>query len=70
MILSAAAMLDWLGRKHEDARLLDAAGRIRRATEEALASGCLTADLKGGATTRDVTEFLCRALAPKETCEA
>ncbi|SNT76219.1 isocitrate/isopropylmalate dehydrogenase family protein [Paracoccus seriniphilus] len=63
MVLSAASMLDWLGHRHDDARLLDAAARIRRATEEALASGCLTTDLKGSATTRAVTDILCRALA-------
>lgn len=63
MVLSAASMLDWLGHRHDDARLLDAGARMRRATEEALASGCLTADLKGSATTREVTDILCQALA-------
>jgi len=66
MVLSAAAMLDWLGRKHDDERLLDAGERIRRVTEGALSAGCLTTDLKGGATTREVTNFLCQALASKE----
>ena len=70
MVLSAVAMLDWLGHRHGDARLLDAGKRIFAATEMALASGCLTADLKGSASTREVTEVLCRALRLSETCDA
>lgn len=63
MVLSAAAMLDWLGHKHDDRRLLDAAARIRGATDEAMAEGCLTPDLKGGATTSQVIERLVEKVA-------
>ncbi|WP_206420113.1 isocitrate/isopropylmalate dehydrogenase family protein [Minwuia thermotolerans] len=52
MILSAALMLDWLGRRREDERLQRAASAIERAVEAALGSGAArTRDLGGKATT-------------------
>lgn len=62
-ILSAASMLDWLGHKHGDERLNQAAARIRRVTEDCLANGLLSADLKGRAATSEITHSVCDRLA-------
>ncbi|BCG71759.1 3-isopropylmalate dehydrogenase [Mesorhizobium sp. 113-1-2] len=62
-ILSAASMLDWLGHKHQDGRLNQAAERIRGVTEACLAGGLLSADLKGSASTREITHSVCDRLA-------
>ncbi|RUZ80282.1 isocitrate/isopropylmalate dehydrogenase family protein [Mesorhizobium sp. M7A.F.Ca.US.006.01.1.1] len=62
-ILSAASMLDWLGHKHGDERLNQAAARIRRVTEDCLANGLLSADLKGRASTSEITLSVCDRLA-------
>lgn len=62
-ILSAASMLDWLGHKHGDERLNQAAARIRRVTEDCLANGLLSADLKGRASTSEITHSICDRLA-------
>ncbi|RWH73603.1 isocitrate/isopropylmalate dehydrogenase family protein [Mesorhizobium sp.] len=62
-ILSAAAMLDWLGRGHGDERLLRAAEQIRRVTEACLAGGLLSADLKGKSSTAEITGNVCDRLA-------
>ena len=56
-------MLDWLGHKHQDGRLNQAAERIRGVTEDCLASGLLSADLKGSASTREITHSVCDRLA-------
>lgn len=48
-ILSAVSMLDWLGRRNEDARLSAGAVRLRAATESSIRDGVLTRDLKGQA---------------------
>ncbi|MBN9219893.1 MAG: isocitrate/isopropylmalate dehydrogenase family protein [Mesorhizobium sp.] len=64
-ILSAASMLDWLGHKHGDARLNEAADRIRTVTESCLAGGLLSADLKGKSSTREITQAVCERLADK-----
>jgi 3-isopropylmalate dehydrogenase len=62
-ILSAASMLDWLGHTHGDEKLNQAADRIRGVTETCLAGGLLSADLKGMASTRDITHSVCDRLA-------
>ncbi len=62
-VLSAAAMLDWLGTKHADRTLSEAAADIRNVTNTALASGCLSADLRGSWKSTDITQFLCERLA-------
>ncbi|SCB35610.1 isocitrate/isopropylmalate dehydrogenase family protein [Rhizobium multihospitium] len=62
-VLSAAAMLDWLGTKHADRVLCEAATNIRNVTNTALASGCLSADLHGSWKSADITQFLCERLA-------
>jgi isocitrate dehydrogenase (NAD+) len=56
LILSGAMLLDHLGER-------DAAGRIRRGIESALAGGqTLTPDLGGVASTTELTQSICRAL--------
>ncbi len=63
-ILSAAAMLRWLGERHQDERLTRAALRVEGAVDAAMASpGGLTRDLGGTATTSDVTQRVIDALA-------
>ena len=52
MILSGAMLLRWLGAKHSDPRMLDAAARIDSAVDAVVRSGTATADLGGTATTR------------------
>ena len=56
-ILSAALMLEWLGKRHDDARLTAAASVIEQSVSRALLepSG-LTRDLGGKASTTDVTK--------------
>ncbi|MDJ0896311.1 MAG: isocitrate/isopropylmalate family dehydrogenase [Alphaproteobacteria bacterium] len=49
MILSAAMMLDWLGRRHDDADLVDAGGRLSAAVDAAYAPGTLAPVEFGGA---------------------
>lgn len=52
MILSVALMLDWLGRKRDDQRMVQAGAAIENAVQSALASGgALTGDLGGSAGT-------------------
>ena len=63
MVLSAAAMLDWLADVHVDPRLSDAAARIRQVSVAALAAGYLTSDLGGSASTVDIERQLCGSLA-------
>ena len=56
MIVSTAMLLDWLGRRHGDARLERAARRIEDAVDVTLrASEHRTADLGGSASTRALT---------------
>jgi 3-isopropylmalate dehydrogenase len=60
MILSAAMMLDWLGERHDDARLSAAARRIETAVDAAFASGRLLPIELGG---RDGTAAIASAVA-------
>ncbi|MEO6595502.1 MAG: isocitrate/isopropylmalate family dehydrogenase, partial [Planctomycetota bacterium] len=61
-ILSAAFMLRWLGERHGDATLTQAADRIERAVSVVLANGSgLTCDIGGKAGTRAATAAVCRA---------
>lgn len=62
-ILSAASMLDWLGHRHHDGKLNQAAKRITSVTEACLAGGLLSGDLKGSASTRQITHAVCDGLA-------
>lgn len=54
IILSGAMLLEWLGRKHGDARMLLAASRIEVAVNEVVRAGTFTADLGGTASTAAV----------------
>ena len=49
MFLSAAMMLDWLGRRHDDTALVEAGARFTRAVKEAFAGGDLVPFELGGA---------------------
>jgi 3-isopropylmalate dehydrogenase len=56
-ILSAAMMLDWLGRRQGHAALIAAAGRVQRAVADVLGEGkTRPVDQGGSATTREVGE--------------
>jgi len=62
-VLSSALMLRWLGERHDDRSLIDAAGRIEGAVEQVLASGAgLTRDIGGTATTTEVVSLLSKLL--------
>jgi len=54
MILSAAMMLDWLGREHATPQLREDATRLEAAVEAVIAAGnARTADMGGSATTQE-----------------
>ena len=55
MILSAGMLLDWLGRRHGDERLVDAAVRVEDGVRAAVRSGVSTRDLGGDASTDEFT---------------
>ncbi|MBY6265890.1 isocitrate/isopropylmalate dehydrogenase family protein [Azospirillum sp. 412522] len=64
-VLAGAMMLDWLGRRHEDRRLLDAARRIELAVHDALAQrNALSGDIGGTMGSAGITGILCANLAP------
>jgi 3-isopropylmalate dehydrogenase len=54
MILSGAMLLDWLGSRNGDDAAVRAARRIDEAVAETVASGVVTPDMAGSASTRDV----------------
>jgi 3-isopropylmalate dehydrogenase len=56
MILSAGMLLDWLGTRHGDDRLLDAAARVDGGVRAAVRSGVSTRDLGGQASTDEFTD--------------
>jgi 3-isopropylmalate dehydrogenase len=56
-------MLRWLGDRHADASLSEAADRIERAVELTLSQGqAIPRDLGGQASCSDVTQAICRNL--------
>ncbi len=62
-ILSAAMLLDWLGRRHEHAGLIEAGRRIDSAVAEVLGAGkALPVDQGGSATTAEVGDAIAAAL--------
>ncbi|MCX7223332.1 MAG: isocitrate/isopropylmalate family dehydrogenase, partial [Burkholderiales bacterium] len=62
-VLSGSFMLRWLGDRHTDQRLLDAAQRVDRAVELTLAQGkAIPRDLGGLASCSEVTQEICRNL--------
>jgi 3-isopropylmalate dehydrogenase len=63
IVLSAVLMLRWLGERHADRSLIEAADTVERAVERVLASGAgLTRDLGGTATTTDVVRLVAEAV--------
>lgn len=64
-ILSGAAMLQWLGERHSDQRLLLAAAAVEHGVSAAMRSpNGLTRDLGGTATTSGITELVIGNLSP------
>jgi 3-isopropylmalate dehydrogenase len=62
-VLASALMLNWLGRRHADPRLVEAAGRIEAAVNYALADkSVLSGDIGGTAGSQEITEVLCTRL--------
>ena len=63
-ILSAAMMLDWLGRRHAHRGLIDAAARIERAVAAVLGdAGTVPVDQGGSATTREIGDAIAREVS-------
>ncbi len=59
-ILSAALMLRWLGQRHADPMLVEAADTVEHAVTHVLASGAgLTRDIGGSASTSDAVRLVC-----------
>ena len=63
MISSAGMLLDWLGRRHGDRRLLDAAVRIEDGVRAAVRAGVSTRDLGGTASTDGFTDAVVHQVA-------
>jgi len=62
-VLAAALMLNWLGRRHADPKLLQAASRIEAAVNHALADrSALSRDIGGTAGSEEITRVLCARL--------
>lgn len=62
-ILSGALMLRWLGDRHADDALVNAAGRVENAVETVLREGlAVPRDLGGTASCTDITAAVCRQL--------
>ena len=62
-ILSGASMLEWLGRRHEDEKLIEAAGTIRQSITKILKSDHQkTKDLGGNLGTDEFVAAICKTL--------
>ncbi len=61
-MLSAAAMLDWLGTGHADKRLSDGGARLRAAVESTIADGHLSRDLGGARGSSEIVGEVCARL--------
>jgi 3-isopropylmalate dehydrogenase len=68
MILSSGMLLDWLGAKHDDPRLADAAARVERGVAAAVSGGTSTRDLGGTASTTEFTAAVVDAI--RSACAA
>ena len=63
MIMSGKMLLEWLGRKRNEPRAIEAAQRIERAVDRIVADARhLTADLGGRATTSEMGDAIARAV--------
>lgn len=70
MIMSSKMLLEWLGIRHGDGRLLSAGRRIERAAELVFATpGNLPVDLGGGASTRQIGAAISEACSEAEVTE-
>ncbi len=63
MILSSGMLLDWLGTRHGDQRLVDAAERVEDGVRAAVRGGVSTRDLGGSASTTEFTDAVVAAIA-------
>jgi 3-isopropylmalate dehydrogenase len=65
LILSLAMLLDWLGRRHSDARLTQAASLIEASVGETIGNPVTrTRDLGGALGTEELAERVCQRLSP------
>lgn len=63
MVLSAAMMLDWLGRSHANQSLVLAGKALQAATAAVFASGgCLPSEFGGNSSTQDIADAIARQL--------
>jgi 3-isopropylmalate dehydrogenase len=63
LIMSGQMLLEWLGRKRNEARAVEAARRIEAAVERVIAEGkSLTPDLGGKAKTSDMGDAIAAAV--------
>jgi 3-isopropylmalate dehydrogenase len=70
-ILAGAMMLDWLGERHQDRALMEAAKQIDTAVQRVLSAGeKLPKDLGGQSGTRAVTDAVLRALDERRVAAA
>jgi 3-isopropylmalate dehydrogenase len=65
MILSSGMLLDWLGTRHGDARLVEAAVRVEDGVRAAVRSGVSTRDLGGCASTDEFTDAVVSAVGAR-----
>lgn len=65
MMLSAGMLLEWLGTRHDDPGLLEAASRLSAAVRDVVAAGTCTPDLGGTASTTTYTDAVLTALADR-----
>ena len=63
MMSSSGMLLDWLGRRHGDAAVLDAAVRLEDGVRAAVRSGVSTGDLGGSASTDEFTDAVAERIA-------
>ena len=63
MILSSGMLLDWLGTRHGDQPLVDAAVRVEDGVRAAVRGGVSTRDLGGSASTTQFTDAVVAAIA-------
>ncbi|WP_448609327.1 isocitrate/isopropylmalate dehydrogenase family protein [Geodermatophilus sp. URMC 60] len=63
MILSAGMLLDWLGTRHGNPQLVDAAVRVEEGVRAAVRSGVSTRDLGGTASTEEFTDAVVGRIA-------
>lgn len=61
-ILSAAMLLDWLGKRNDDLCAVEASAAVGAAVREVLRHGCSTPDLGGDASTTEFTQAVMEVL--------